>query len=146
MKVFVRIILIASLISVPSLSHSYEISNPVGYWEQGYQFRYDILIKEFRSYANFFVASRGFKFGSGVQDMFDNNLAAMAAAELVKEDPPRFERNRDEIRRSIRKIIDRMIIESENIPGYSAKNPRTVGEDTFASAMAFVCPLWPFCS
>lgn len=128
-----------------SLASAYELASPDEYWSQSQEFRYNKLILEFRSYANYYVSTRGYRFGSGAQSIFNNQFPIKAANAVMQKTPKNHESARRKIRENVRKIIDQMILETQGIPGYKKRNPGVIGEQTFSRAMMAICPLWPFC-
>lgn len=43
------------------------------------------------------------------------------------------------------RLVDEMLAARKDIPGYIDRHPGVIGEDTLASAMRRLCPLWPIC-
>ncbi len=42
-------------------------------------------------------------------------------------------------------FVDEMTSARLRIAGYAAKNPNTIGEETFKQARKILCPIWPIC-
>jgi|SRR5215203_2727936 len=114
----------------------------------------DIALTESRllHYANWYVASRGYRFGPGAEN--DITWMTKTAAQQIHSglspglpglsDPEldrEFKTRTAEAAFSL--FIDQMIAAWPEV--YSPGDPAIVGEKTFAKAKAKLCPLWPIC-
>lgn len=50
-----------------------------------------------------------------------------------------------EAEQAFAKLVDEMLSAASEIPGYRAKHPALIGEETLARALARLCPLFPIC-
>ncbi len=94
--------------------------------------------------ANAYAASKGYHFGLGAKG-FMQGRADTAGAEIDQLPVSEQAAKLDEANGNFRKLIDGMIDAAGRIPGYQQSHPGTIGEDTLADAMSWICPLWPFC-
>jgi len=100
------------------------------------------------SYAHWYVSKKGYRFGPGANADIDLMLQR-GARKVHSETRGRSDEDAEATLRkaeaSIRRLVNRMIREADRIPGYAARNRRTVGEQTLSFALKDLCPLWPIC-
>lgn len=128
-----------------SFCFGYDLADPQVWWKLRESERYERLKGEFAAYANYYVLTRGYRFGSGAQNRFESEFAKKAADEIMRQTPTDFESARNQVHKNIRKLIDRMIVEARKDSDYSRRNPGVIGEGTLVQALRFLCPLWPIC-
>jgi hypothetical protein len=86
--------------------------------------------------------SQGYHFGPGADQFFRQTsdeaatkiVSAGGTEDLIKAGEVAFDR-----------LVDEMIAASRSIPGYAARHPDVIGEETLAKALSRLCPLWPIC-
>ena len=83
----------------------------------------------------------GFELGRGADGDL-RNYASRAASDIVERD---LADGKDLALRNFHTLIDEMIRQARQIPGYAERNAGVIGEETLGSALAVLCPLWPFC-
>lgn len=98
------------------------------------------LANELLSEAENRAQSQGVRFGEGAED-FMRAHALNAATEIIQS--PRHDK--EEAVFAFHKLVDEMIKQSDEIPGYKATRPGIIGEQTLDRALSRLCPLWPFC-
>lgn len=91
-------------------------------------------------FAEGYAAGRGFRFGAGARDDIRTSLAR-ASTELQGLPSDACAQRLNEARQNLGRFINAMIAAAKSPPGPQA----IIGEQTFASARASLCPLWPIC-
>jgi hypothetical protein len=89
-----------------------------------------------------YAERRGYVIGDGATGDIEN-FAIKAALDI--EQRKLGENGMSEAERAFEKLIDNMIEEARQIPGYAIQRPNIIGEQTLARALNRLCPLWPFC-
>ncbi len=123
----------------------YLLTNPEGLFAAPEKTRREILVREFSSYAIYYAARKGYRFGSGAQSTFERGFSINAADAMMKISPKVYEREKKKIREKYRILIDAMIQAAESMEDYKKRHPRVIGEQTLMKALKSICPLWPFC-
>ena len=101
----------------------------------------DAVLNDARAYA----ASLGYQFGQGADSFVEGQLL-QAGAQVESAPAGEQAQKLVDAKRSARILIHSMIAQVDTIPGYRAKHPGEIGEDTLgASLTSGICPLWPFC-
>ncbi|MCG8684954.1 MAG: hypothetical protein MI892_08780 [Desulfobacterales bacterium] len=143
----VRIIIACLMVFFSVDAYSW-VPNNLDEWNNlGYGERREKLRQEFASYAKYYVAAKGYRFGRGADNEFEGRFAIQAADAILDIHPQHIEGAKSEIRKSFRRLIDKMIEVAEKDKEYSRKHPWVVGEETLSEALSFFCPppLWPIC-
>lgn len=124
------------------------------WWHLSKEDRLDRLQTEIALYANYYAASRGYRFGDGAKGSIDG-FSRRAAGEINVifgfNRFPDYKEMRDgthkllEVKRNFRMLIDRMVFVSKAIPDYEERSPGVIGEQTLEEALRDLCPIWPLC-
>lgn len=87
------------------------------------------------------ASAAGFELGRGADGDL-RSYASRAASEIVERD---LADGKEMALRNFRTLVDEMIRQARQIPGYVERHAGVIGEETLGSALAVLCPLWPFC-
>lgn len=109
----------------------------------------EIIEQRLVSYANWYAASHGFAFGPGakgdIEFMATRAVTTLFGQDLPKRMLPQHQAMIVQAEASLAMLISTMIQGSNEISGYTSRNPNTIGEETLAWARARLCPLFPIC-
>src|SRR5262249_7268052 len=99
----------------------------------------------FFGYAADYARSKGYGFSEGTGKLV--HQAAQESANQILASP---EVSRDglisDAKSTFKRMVDAMIDSSKEIPGYAAKNPGKLGQQTWEGAKKKLCPIWPICT
>ncbi|MEM0947350.1 MAG: hypothetical protein AAGK37_08090 [Pseudomonadota bacterium] len=108
-----------------------------------------VIEQRLTSYAHWYAASQGFVFGPGakydIEQMATDAVGNMFGQDMPTDLQPRHQAMIAQAEASLAMMVSTMIQGSEEISGYAARNPDTIGEETLAWARDRLCPLFPIC-
>lgn len=109
---------------------------------------YPEIADHLNTYANNYVNSKGFRFGSGAAQ-YIRSMAQHAAQNILN--PPHehlgtsMNRLTEIAEQKLTQFIDQMILARPKVYNEMELKEPIVGERTFAWAKNIICPMWPIC-